>query len=429
MKVVTDAVHDATENLMIERSMCKKNQNRRSAEGHDNDVDSRNCGSKCAICDNRNVRTIASIVGAPTHCHMICSSPEDAYRAPVGNIRLGFCTSCGMISNLEFDPQLITYERGYDNALHHSPLFQSYAEALASRLVEQYQVHDKRVVEIGCGDGYFLRNLCKLGGNRGWGFDPSYQPKEAEDEDVTIVAAYFDAGTVPDAIDFVCFRHVLEHIAQPRQFVRQLREALPEGAVVYCEVPDGNFTLAQGGIWDILYEHCSYFTDLALAHLFREAGFRVLRTSSAYDGQFLQLEAMAITASPKRNFGIQAVPPQRLEQASQFEQNYRNAIASWNQRLEDFANSSKRVALWGAGTKGIMFLNSVPSARSVGCIVDINPDKQGRFVVGTGTPIVAPEALTTLVPDVVLLTNPTYADEVQRALDELNVGAEVLPIS
>jgi SAM-dependent methyltransferase len=429
MKVVTDAVHDVTEIRLSERSMYDKDEDRRPADGLGIDVDAENCSCQCAVCDNNNVRTIASIAGAPTNCHMICSSPEDALRAPVGNIRLGFCKSCGMISNLDFDPQLIMYERGYDNALHHSPLFRSYAEGLASRLVEQYLIRDNTVIEIGCGDGYFLRQLCELGGNRGWGFDPSCEPKEATDDEVTIVAEYFDASKVPDAIDFVCCRHVLEHISQPRPFVGQLREAMPEGAVVYCEVPDANFTLAHGGIWDILYEHCSYFTDHALAHLFREAGFRVLRTSSAYDGQFLQIEAMAVAAEPSEDIGNQTVPSRRLEQASHFEQSYREAITNWNQRLVDLANTSKRVAIWGAGTKGIMFLNTVAAAESVACVVDINPSKQGRFVVGTGTPIVAPKALTTFAPDVVLLTNPTYAGEVQETLNELKVGAEVLPIS
>ena len=332
-----------------------------------------------------------------------------------------------MIFNLDFDPELMTYQDGYDNALHHSAHFQAYAEELASRLVEQYSLHGKTIVEIGCGDGYFLRKLCRLGGNRGWGFDPSYSGICNDEDDVTIVQEYFDVTSAPKNIDFVCCRHVLEHIPNPSQFMRQLRDTLPKETTVYFEVPNADFTLEEGGIWDILYEHCSYYTENPLKRLFRDADFQILSTKPAYGGQFLQLEAT--TGQEQADcVNEDATRVRRIEQALQFESSYKATISRWTQRLEEYKEQTKQVAIWGAGTKGIMFLNSVPGASSVMAVVDINPRKHGRFIVGTGTPIVGPSDLKNEPPDVVLVMNPVYYDEVCEQLNDLTIDAEVLRI-
>ena len=59
-------------------------------------------------------------------------------------------------------------------------------------------------------------------------------------------------------------------------------------------------------------------------------------------------------------------------------------------------------------------------------VVDINARKQGQYMPGTGHEIVAPEALVELQPDLVIVMNPIYEIEIQEALAELEVAAEVL---
>ena len=57
--------------------------------------------------------------------------------------------------------------------------------------------------------------------------------------------------------------------------------------------------------------------------------------------------------------------------------------------------------------------------------MDINPIKQGRFVPVTGRPVVAPEMLSELKPDRVIVLNPQYRDEIAAQLRGLGVQAEV----
>ena len=371
----------------------------------------------------------------PVQCNVLYATKQEAMDAPLGNIKLAFCSSSGLIYNADFDEDLMAYDVEYENALHHSPRFQSFASGLAQSLVDRYNVRDKDLVEIGCGDGYFLRLLCDVGENRGWGFDPTLSTSggdgaSADDDRVTIFQEYFDPARMPKTPDFVCCRHVLEHIPDPLYFLRSLRPKLG-GATVYFEVPDARYTLERGGFWDILYEHRSYFTDVSISAVFRRAGFDVFRTGSTYEGQFLQIEAKpaniandSATCLESNEDGISALK----QHVETFAQRLEEKIWIHARELERRASEGQRVALWGAGTKGVMFLNLVDRERRAACVVDRNPKKHGCFVSGTGHPIVSPESLAESPPDAVYLMNPAYQDEVREQLAELGVRCELLPV-
>ena len=73
--------------------------------------------------------------------------------------------------------------------------------------------------------------------------------------------------------------------------VRRSLEKNPRAAV-YFEVPNVLFTLRQNGVWDIIYEHRSYFGPQSLHRLFTSAGFHVRDVRESFGGQYLSLEAV-----------------------------------------------------------------------------------------------------------------------------------------
>ena len=86
------------------------------------------------------------------------------------------------------------------------------------------------------------------------------------------------------------------------------------------------------------------------------------------------------------------------------------------------------MALWGAGSKGVTFLNIADSARSIDTVVDINPRKQGHYIALTGQQVVAPEALPGIGPDVIFVMNALYTKEIAATLDRLGVRAELISV-
>ena len=77
---------------------------------------------------------------------------------------------------------------------------------------------------------------------------------------------------------------------------------------------------------------------------------------------------------------------------------------------------------WGAGAKAVTFLNIIdPAGDCITHIVDVSPRKTGRFVPGSGQEIVEPSALRELSPDVLILMNAVYRDEIRAAVRALGL--------
>ncbi|MHC5009848.1 MAG: class I SAM-dependent methyltransferase, partial [Planctomycetota bacterium] len=57
-----------------------------------------------------------------------------------------------------------------------------------------------------------------------------------------------------------------------------------------------------------------------------------------------------------------------------------------------------------------------PEGREIDCVVDVNPGKQGRYLPGTGHPIVGPQALASRRPAFALVLNPVYRAEIEASV-------------
>ena len=407
----------------------------------------------CPVCLAASTAEVLRISPVPIYCNVLHASREAALNAPRGDLALRFCPTCGHLFNAAFDPSLVEYQGDYENSLHFSPRFQAYAAELAASLVARHDLHGKQVTEIACGQGDFLHLLCTLGANRGLGFDPGHVPGRRDlggGAEISFVQDYWSEQPGWEA-DLVVCRHALEHLSQPGRLLAGLRRAIGErSTALYFEVPDARFTLDGLGIWDLIYEHCGYFTPSSLAEVFRRGGFALDSIESAFGGQFLGLHARP-TAMPSGAVPIgqgvggaahtvaNEIPlplaaldlPWVLEpdlslRVERFAAAYRAKVANWRLRLDELRQQGRRTVLWGAGSKGVSFVNTLAVGETLMALVDLNPHKQGRFAPGTGHQVLAPAALVDHPPDVVIVLNPQYRDEIAADLAALDIHADLL---
>jgi ABC-type Fe3+-hydroxamate transport system substrate-binding protein len=114
--------------------------------------------------------------------------------------------------------------------------------------------------------------------------------------------------------------------------------------------------------------------------------------------------------------------------ADAFEKEYSDKVSTWKSRLQSFKNDNKSVVVWGAGSKGVTFLNVLDAQDEIMCVVDLNPNKHDKYVPGTGHPVVDPEYIRENPPHVVLVMNRIYADEIANSLADMQVDCEVVVV-
>jgi hypothetical protein len=390
-------------------------------------------GATCICCGDAAAWTFFALKNVPVISNAPCDTREAALAFPTGDIELAFCSRCGHVFNRAFVPDEANYGQEYDNSLHFSPRFQSYIEWLATDLVERLGLRDKDIIEIGCGKGDFLALLCSLGKNRGLGFDPTFDPERLESsvsERIKIVRDFYSEASGQFACDFLCCRQTLEHVPHPAIFLSSIRRALDArtSTPVFFEVPNALYTLRYKGIWDIIYEHVSYFWALPLQNLFETAGFSVNSVRETYDGQFLCIEVLP----GHKNQHHQAVTDDGLAEVSRealaFGETFGAAIARAESVLQDAERKQQRVVIWGTGSKGVTFLNAFKNCLSLEYAVDINPHKQGKFVPGSGHRIVSPDFVREYQPSLVFLMNPIYRTEVSEQLAGLGLTPDIVAI-
>ncbi len=385
--------------------------------------------ASCPGCGSLQTQTFFVSNDLPINCSALWPTSQSARDCAKGKIHLTRCADCELIFNSTFHPPSVRYNELYENALSSSPTFLRYRAGLVRHLHDSYDLNGKRIVEIGCGGGHFLRALCETGENFGIGYDPSLPEDAADDERVRFTRDYYSEAHAPEDVDLICCRHVLEHMAQPLEFLSGLRSGLAHqrNVTLYFEVPNAEFVFAGAGLWDIIYPHVSYFNLCSLQTTFMRAGFQVIRSKSTYQGQFLSIEARVPAADQAG--GDSAMWP--IEHASlpareAFARRYQEIVRLWSDYIRNTQRKRKRLAFWGAGTKGVTFLNVIPGAREIGCVVDVNPRKQGMHVPGTGQLISAPARLREYRPDMVVALNPAYVAEISAMLSGMSVSAEVI---
>ena len=377
----------------------------------------------CPVCESPRARALVRLTDVPVFCNVPQPSADAAASVERGDIDLVSCESCAHVYNRAFDEARLAYAPGYENPLHHSPKFRAYAADLVERLNGERMLAGADVVELGCGDGRFLGELARRGA-RCTGYDPSHaEDARPAPDGVRIVRA--TSADAPAGADWAVSRHVMEHLVAPVQALRGLHRVLAgrDGARAYVEVPNGMATIAQLGIWDLIYEHVSYFWSGSLACALERAGLRPVEIREEFDRQFL-----CATAAPVEPRARTPVPiPASVESAlAAFEAAYRAKREQWRERLDGLAARAGLTVVWGAGSKGVTFLNVFRDVARIDAAVDVNPDKHGKFVAGTGHPIVSPEALRDRPPQVVIVMNPAYVVEVGQRLAETGISADVV---
>jgi hypothetical protein len=181
----------------------------------------------------------------------------------------------------------------------------------------------------------------------------------------------------------------------------------------------------DGVIWYVMYEAGCFFSAASLARMFRECGFQVLDILPALQGAHFEIESRpAMSPVPTAFESTEQIAPLQ-SRINDFAQLYAAKCREWDERFAGFRRRGMRVVLWAAGMRAISLLVNCPNAAAhVEVVVDANVKRQGRYLPKTAQRVIDARELISYRPDLVLCTNPTYADEIRAQLVGLNLRCD-----
>jgi SAM-dependent methyltransferase len=335
-------------------------------------------------------RELLHLRGIPVYQNRMFDERNAALRCPQGDLRLVQDCHTGLVFNAAFDGRLVEYDDDYQNEQAHSATFREHLEQAYAVIERNFEC--RKLTEIGCGKGYFL-NLLRERGFDAVGVDPAYQGTSA-----FVIKQRFDRALGVRASAIV-LRHVLEHIPDPVAFLENVRDANGGGGRVYIEVPSFDWIRERRAWFDLFYEHVNYFR----LDDFRRMFGTVVESGHLFGGQYLFVVADLATlrrlATDENGKDVATLPADFF---AGVERCLRRADA-------------RRQVVWGAAAKGMMFsLHFTRSGGNIDFAIDINPAKQGKFLAGSGIPVVSPQqGLGSLSPgDTIFVMNSVYLAEI-----------------
>lgn len=134
----------------------------------------------------------------------------------------------------------------------------------------------KKVLEIGCGTGSFLW-LMQSRGHIVKGIEPDSVFVEVAKKryQINVTTVLFDDFKSEEKYDLICNFHVIEHILDPRIFIKRMKEHLSNDGYIYIECPtiDNIYTGDLNTFfWDV---HVNTFSNKTLPWLIESEGFFV----------------------------------------------------------------------------------------------------------------------------------------------------------
>lgn len=238
--------------------------------------------------------------------------PDDLWRRnqPIEGTKLGFCETCGFY---HIDP--------YPSAAYLADFYTQYEMptpqanlAETARLLARNVGSTAKVVDMGCGDGGFLKEMHALGFSNLVGFDQSPGLERAKQmgfgtfykSNVWLFLDEAESKGKEDADAFVMV-NVLEHVTEPIKLLRRIYSVMKTGALLVITVPNDFSPLQRAFLkvkghrpWFVcLPDHVNYFDFHTLKDVLGNNGFDVIDQSALYPLEMFLLQDLDYVADPK----------------------------------------------------------------------------------------------------------------------------------
>ena len=309
------------------------------------------------------------------------------------------CMGCGLV---QFDCEPVDYYRDVIRAGGFSKTMVELRRYQYKHLIDSYHLEGKKFIEVGCGQGEFLKVLSEFPVEvHGIEHDPHLvELARAQGLDVTEGFTETEdtrfAGGLYDA--FLSF-NFLEHQPDPSTMLQAIYRNLEDDAMGLITVPSFEYIMDHNSYYELIRDHLAYYTFETLTPLLERNGFQV------EECEVINRDTLSVIVRKR--------PQMDTENLLECYVNLKREMETYMKYLDAW---DKKVAIWGASHQGFTLAATTKLGEKARYIIDSAPFKQGKFAPASHLPIVGPDHFHEHPVDAIIITAPGYTDEIAASI-------------
>jgi NDP-4-keto-2,6-dideoxyhexose 3-C-methyltransferase len=391
----------------------------------------------CRSCGSGNLDAVLDLGN-----HYVSNFPDvpDGSRLPRVPLELLLCANCTLLQLRHTVPSEWLYRRYWYKSGINSAMCRALADIArcASEFVEL--APGDAVLDIGANDGTLLRSYSTKNLRR-VGFEPAENlAGEAANGTDRIIPDFFNArwltGEQFRVITSIAMFYDLE---DPNAFVADVAKLLARDGLWVIEMHYLTLTLARNAFDAVCHEHLEYYSLLSLEPLLARHNLAVadVSTNEVNGGSFrvyvVHAGSSALSDSA-RHARVEAVSANEKAFALEVPETYERfggRIWQIGGQLTDWlvreVEQEREVYLYGASTKGNTLLQVFGIGHSlIRGAAERNPDKWGKYTVGSWIPIISEKEARVAADDFLILPWHFLADIREREREFVAKGGKLI---
>lgn len=320
------------------------------------------------------------------------------------DLELYQCSCCGLI---QFAVEPVNYYKDVIRASSFGKTITDLRRKQYKDFIEKFNLYDKKILEIGCGQGEFLEILKEFN-VKPFGIE---NKKELVDrgirKNLNIVQGFIEGkeNVIQNGkFDAFLSFNFLEHQPNPNGMLQGIHENLVDEGVGIITVPSFEYFIENDSFYEFIRDHIAYYTEETLTFLLQKNGFQIVEIS--------RFNRDTISAYVKKR---------SRADLSKFQLNFNQLTEDINTYIDLLKKNDNKVAIWGASHQCFTILSAAELQGKIEYIIDSATFKQGKYSPATHIPIVSPEFYFTNKVQAIIVIAPGYSQEIIQIIKNITM--------
>lgn len=382
---------------------------------------------KCNCCDSVKFKSLVKFKKFPYINTPVPNSIK--IRGKFDDLVYLYCTKC-YHTIINPKPKMTKLNNLYEN-------FYSYISPLINKkispsrdnkfinLVEPWVKRNKdnnKIFEIGCFDGYILSKLKKYFDYHE-GYDPSDGALIGQNYGLNIKKKFFDHNSIPrNMFDLIVCRHVIEHIYNPKNFIKNILSIMNDNATLIIETPNFEHFIEKTKTECFSFQHVSCFNYHSISSLFAKFGLVAIKKNIG--------ENLIIFFKKKIYKKSTFIHKINSSAYSNYKKNYLKQKKNINKLIFDNLDKNQKYLVWGAGGYSVSLIYHYGlDTNKILFFVDNNENNLNKKFISLSNEIKLPYEIINNQKkfDFILIASMYYLDIIKQ-LRKLNISIKVVTL-